>query len=247
MISLLHAVIERDVARIGRAAEHADLAHPLRADAAGGEVGDTAVGETQPRVGDVLALAQNGNAHGVHAYYRRFYKREHHVQIVDHQIQHHADVGAARGKRRQAMALDELRFGGDGLKKIENRIEPLDMADLQDAILLLREFAQFGGLLGAVGHRFFDQDVFALLQQQFGEFKMRGRGRDNIQRVGGGSGLGDGVENARIMFGGDFAGGFGRRIVNAGEFNLSRRRQLGVDADVVLSERPGAEDGDFDL
>jgi hypothetical protein len=124
------------------------------------------------------------------------------------------------------MALDELRFGGDGFKINENGIEPLDVADLQDAILLLREFAQLGGLLGAVGHRFFDEDVFALLQQQFGEFKMRGGGRDDVQRVGGGSGFGDGVENAHIVFGGDFAGGFGRRIVNAGEVPPGRRRPV---------------------
>ena len=46
----------------------------------------------------------------------------------------------------------------------ENGIEPLDVADLQDAILLLRELDQFGGLRGVVGHRFLDQDVFALLR-----------------------------------------------------------------------------------
>ncbi len=106
---------------------------------------------------------------------------------------------------------------------------------------------QFGGLLGAVGHRLFDQNVFALLQQQFGEFKMRGGGCDNVQRVGGGSGLGDGVENAHIMFGGDFARGVGLDVEDAGEFHLAGCGEFSVNADVVLSQRPGAENGDFDL
>ena len=43
---------------------------------------------------------------------------------------------------------------------------------------------EFGGLRGVVGHRFFDEDVFALREQLFGEFEMRGGGRDDVQRVG---------------------------------------------------------------
>src|ERR1017187_5172912 len=163
--SFLQAVIERDVAGIGRAAVDADLAHPLRADAAGIEVGDAAVGEAQAHVGDVLALAQHRNAHAFHAGHGRFHEREHDVEVVNHQIQHDADVRAARRKRRKAVALDETRFGGDVLENFENRIEPLDVADLQDAIFLLRNLNQFGGLLRTVGHGFLDEDVFTLQQQ----------------------------------------------------------------------------------
>src|SRR5271170_3629702 len=95
--AFLHAVIERDVAGIGRAAEDADLPHPFRADAAGGKVGDAAVGEAQAHVGDVLALAQDGNAHGVYTGHGRFHERENHIEIVDHQIEHDSDVrGAGR-------------------------------------------------------------------------------------------------------------------------------------------------------
>jgi len=245
--SFLHAVIERDVAGIGRAAEDADLAHPLRADAAGGEIGDAAVGKPQSHVGDVLALAQHGNAHAVHAGHGRFHKRKNHVEIVDHQIEHDADVRAARGKWRQAMALDELRFGGNGLKKSENRIEPLDVADLQDEIFLLREFAQFGGLLGTVGHRLLDEDMFALCEQLFGDVKMRRRGRDDVQRVARVGGLGDGGEDAQLMFLGDFFGGVPVRIVNAGEFNVTGGVEFGINAGVMLTEGTSAEHGDFDF
>ena len=85
---------------------------------------------------------------------------------------------------REPVRLDETRFGGDGFEIIENGIEPLDVADLQDAIFLLRELDEFGGLRGVVGHRFFDEHVFALREQLFGEFKMRGGGRDDVERVG---------------------------------------------------------------
>src|SRR5665213_627012 len=245
--SFLHAVIERDVAGIGRAAKDADLAHPLRADAAGGEVGDAAIGEAQAHVGDVLTLAQHGNAHAIHAGDGRFHEREDHVEVVDHQIQHDADVGAARGKRRQAMALDEFRLGGDGLEKCENGIEPLDVANLEDTIFLLRDLNEFGGLFGTIGHRFFDEDVFALREQSFRDVKVRGGGRDDVQSVAGGGGFGDGGEDVQFMFLRDFAGGFGVHVVNAGEFHLPGGVEFGINAGVMLTERAGAEDGDFDF
>ena len=153
----------------------------------------------------------------------------------------------ARGKGRQAMALDELRLGGDVFEKFENGIEPLDVADLQDEIFFLREFAQLGGLRGAVGHRFFDEDVFAGGEQLFGDVKMRGGGRDDVQRVAGGGGFGDGGENVQLVFRGDFAGGFGVRVVNAGEFHRAGGVEFGINAGVMLAERAGAENGDFDF
>jgi len=79
------------------------------------------------------------------------------------------------------------------------------VADLQDAIFLLGNLNQFGGLLGAVGHRLFDENVFALREQLFGDIKMRGGGRGDVQRVAGGGGLGDGSENVQMVFLRDFA------------------------------------------
>ena len=129
----------------------------------------------------------------------------------------------------------------------ENGIEPLDVADLQDAIVLLRDLDQLGGLRGILGHRLFDEDVFALREQRFGDFKMRDGGGDDVQRVAGGGGFGDGIEDARIVLRGDFAGRVGVGVVNAGEFDLSGGGEFGVDANVILAERAGAEDGDFDF
>ena len=89
------------------------------------------------------------------------------------------------------MAFDELRFGGNVLKKFENGIEPLDVADLQDEIFFLREFAQLGGLRGIVRHRFLDEDVFALREQLFGDVEVRGGRRDDVERITDGGGFGN--------------------------------------------------------
>src|SRR5437016_3850263 len=56
--TLLRAIIERDITGQRPGAEDANFAHFFRANAAGGEIGDAAVGEAQPRVGDVLRLAE---------------------------------------------------------------------------------------------------------------------------------------------------------------------------------------------
>ena len=166
---------------------------------------------------------------------------------MNHQIKDDADVHGAGRVGRKPVAFDELGFGRSGLEKFENGIEPLDVADLQDEIFLLRQFAQLGGLGGTIGHRLFDEDVFAGGEQLFGEVKMRRRGRGDVQRIAGSRSFGDGIEDVQLVFCGDGARGFGVRIVNAGEFNGPSGVEFGVNAGVMLTERPGAENGDFDL
>jgi hypothetical protein len=122
---------------------------------------------------------------------------------VNHQVHYDADVGRAGRKRRNANALDETRLGGDFLEKGEHGVETFDVADLEDAIIFLRELHQLGRLLGGLGHRLFDEDVFAVREQLSGEIEMRGRRRDDVQRVGMGGGFGDGGEDAQIVLRGD--------------------------------------------
>ena len=54
------------------------------------------------------------------------------------------------------------------------------MADLQDEVFFLGQFAQLGGLRGIVGHRFFDEDMLAGGEQLFGDVKVRGGGRGDV-------------------------------------------------------------------
>jgi hypothetical protein len=66
-VAFLGAVVQRHITGVFPAAEDTDLAHPLRADAAGGQIGHAAVGELEPRVGNVFGLAQDGDADGINA------------------------------------------------------------------------------------------------------------------------------------------------------------------------------------
>ena len=54
------------------------------------------------------------------------------LEIMDHEIEHHPDVGAALRVRREPMRFDKTRMGEAFLQRAQDRIEPLDMADLQD-------------------------------------------------------------------------------------------------------------------
>ena len=54
-------------------------------------------------------------------------------------------------------------------------------------------------------------------------------------------------QDARVVLGGNFTRRLGERIVNANQFDLPRRRKLGVDTHVFLAERAGAENRDLHL
>jgi hypothetical protein len=89
--------------------------------------------------------------------------------------------------------------------------------------------------------------MFALREQYFGQLKMSSGRGDNVQRVAGGGSLGNGMENVRVMFGGDFLGGVRLGVEDAGEFHLAGSGEFRVNADMILTQRARAEDGDFDL
>ena len=55
------------------------------------------------------------------------------VDVVDHQVEHDVDVGAALAERREPMGLDEARRAQRAGERQDRRIESLEVADLQDA------------------------------------------------------------------------------------------------------------------
>ncbi len=79
--------------------EEAQLANGLRADPAGGEVGDAAGGKFQADVGDVHLGRQDPQPNGMKLAHRGRTKLKHDVQIVDHQVQaprRHREPGGGR-------------------------------------------------------------------------------------------------------------------------------------------------------
>ena len=63
---------------------------------------------------------------------RRPNEMQNDFEIVNHEIEDDADIGAAIGKRREPMRLDETRMSESCLERAEHGIETLDVADLQD-------------------------------------------------------------------------------------------------------------------
>ena len=107
-LDLLRGVVDRHVRR---RLEEADLPHAIAADAAGRQVGDAAVGEPQPRVGDVDAAVSTGTPTASIDSTSDCDQRQHDVEVVNHQIEHDVDVEAALGKRAEPMDFDEPRIG----------------------------------------------------------------------------------------------------------------------------------------
>ena len=97
-----------------------------------------AVGELDPRVGDIQVGGEHRQTRRPHLGGRAAGEMQHQVQIVDHEIEHHGDVGAAGLERGQAVALDVAGSVEIGLGRAERPVEPLDVADLQLDLLPLR-------------------------------------------------------------------------------------------------------------
>ena len=72
---------------------------------------------------------------------------------------------------------------------------------------------------------------------------MRGRRRDDVERVSICGGLSDGIENPCAAFGGNFAGGVGIGVVNAGKLDLTGIGQFHVKAGVMLPQRADTQNG----
>ena len=102
--------------------------------------------------------------------------------------------------------------------------------------MLPGQLHQLRGLRGAVGHGFFDQQVFALLQEDLRQFKMGvswGDDAEGFAGLGGIGGRGKGLD--AILFG-EALGGLRLKVVNAGEFDRTGGGEFGIDAGVLLAE-----------
>ncbi len=164
-------------------APHLHLPAGHVANARSAQMGHAAIGKFEPRLGHVLVLTEHGNAQGFNPGQRRVDERQHHVQIVDHQIEHHAHVGRAEGKSTGPHRLDEarlmqMRHGGR-----KRRIESLDMTDLHQRLLVTGHLQNFISLGQRAGNWFFDQHVNAAAHEFQRHFIVQGRGHGNHRGV----------------------------------------------------------------
>ena len=108
---------------------------------------------------------------------------QHQIDVVNHQIQHGADVGRTSGERADPRRFDEPRlieigFGGD-----QRRIKTFDMSDLEHGLAASGRGHQIVGFAHAAGQWFFDQDVQAAIEKRQRDVAMRVRGSGDDRRV----------------------------------------------------------------
>jgi len=162
---------------------------------------------------------------------------------MNHEIEDDADISAASGVRRKSMGLDETRLSGDGLHVAEGGVESFDVADLENQAILLSKVDQFGGLKGSLGHRFFDEDMFAGGKERFADLEMSvgwGDYAESIRGLGGGL---NGWESDGAALVGDFLRDRVVGIENAREKKCASlgAGEFSVNARVLFPERPGSD------
>ena len=124
------AVLEVD-RNVAVGLEHAQLAHRLRAHAARGHVGDAAVRELDACVGDVDPAGEHRDAVRAHLDYWRVDERQDDVEVMNHQVEHDVDVGAARLERREPVAFHEPGRRDAAAHCDEGGVEALEVPDPQ--------------------------------------------------------------------------------------------------------------------
>src|SRR5437868_1183260 len=147
-------------------------------DAARRDVRDGSRHERHASVGDVQHGGQNRNADGGDLMRLRPDQGEEQVDVVNHQIEHDGDVGAARAERRQPFAVDEPRSLDVRQRGAYRAIEPLDVTDLNQHSLLAGEIEECICLFESCRDRLFDEDVLPARDRGAGDVEMRRRGHD---------------------------------------------------------------------
>ena len=166
------------------------------------------------------------------------HQRQHQIQIVNHQVEHDADVGRAAGEAAAALAGDVLGLQRQPLHLFKGGIEAFDVADLQHGSAPLGGGDQFLGLGEVGGQRLLDQHGDAARQEVGGDGVMgEGGGGDDggvhQRRQGGVVGKGP-----RAAAEGDGLGLGGVRVGDADQFHVRHGRQ---DAGVFLAQMADAD------
>ena len=142
------------------------------------------------------------------------------------------------------MDFDETGIGGDFFQVGENRVETLDVAGLQNHVLLPRQPHQLGRLGGVIGHGFFHQHVLAGGDEAAGQFKMGGGRRDHAKGLGPRHGLLQRGKKADSEFFGDFGPLRAGDVINASKDGLAGGGEVRIKTGVFLAQSSNPDDGD---
>ena len=82
-----------------------------------------------------------------------------HLKIVNHQIEDHPDIETAIGKGREPVRFNEAGMAEAFLELLEDGIEALDVANLEDPFGLAGDLEEFLRLCFVAGDGLLDQDM----------------------------------------------------------------------------------------
>lgn len=239
---VLPGIVDRDV--LMRLKE-TKLADAFGRDAAGGEVGDATGVELDTNVRDINLGGEDGKADGADLADGRLGKLKDDVEVVDHEIEDDVDVQSARAEDGETVSLEEHGVMGAGGQGCDGGIEALEVAYLDEALVLVAELNELVSLGQGRGDGLFNQDVDAGSEERGGGGEMAGCGDAD----GGGMGLNvleAGVKVGEYRdagLGGDCLGAFGVRLDDGSKDDREAcGLQFAVDADVIAAEGTGAAD-----
>ena len=157
----------------------------LLRDAADQDMGHDPVLKGYLGIGDVLVVRMDAPPRRRNPGYGGRDQGKDDIDVVDHQVQDDPHIVDARGKRAYSFGL-QIDGAVDRLGDIAHgAVEPLDMTDLKDQVLLRGKLQQLLGLIGTGRHRLLHQDMDARLHRRPGHIEMKAGRDDDRDRIRG--------------------------------------------------------------
>ena len=156
-------------------------------------------------------------AHAVDAGDRRLHQREHDSNVMNHQVEHNADLRSARLIRRQSFRRDIARLIDFLFEETHHRVEMLDVPDLHDPVARLRRGQHPLRFLEGSTKRLLDQQMRAARQQRERDVRVLVGGHDHRHRIARRAQLSEGGEPTAIVLCANFRGPSLVRLVNSDE------------------------------
>ena len=169
---ILPSVVERNVLLW---LKEPQLAHPLGRNPAGGEIRHTSRCELQTHIGNIHLGRKNRQTHGANFRDRRIHKRQHDIEIVNHQVEDNVHVQRTRSKHAQPMDFEKHRPSDERKRCLHRGIETLEMTNLPNPAETLSQRHQFVSFRQRCSQRLLDKDVNTGLHQDPGNLQMMDR------------------------------------------------------------------------
>ena len=110
-------------------------------------------------------------------------EREHQIDVVDHEVVHHAHVEGAEGEGGQPTGLQIADLAGPGRSRPPGRIESLHVPHRHNPPQPPRRYRDGPGVFDAHGQWLLDEQVDASLEQRQRDLSMEARGCRHDRRI----------------------------------------------------------------